>query len=129
MKPADKLLSCLDKVRQVKTNRWLALCPAHPDKNPSLQITETEDGTLLVKCWAGCTTAEITRAVSLEMRDLFPCNKDSNHHLPNRTAVAHERLILRLGQALIREGAELTEEDKQRFALAHNRLASLESKA
>ena len=129
MKPADKLLSCLDKVRQVKTNRWLALCPAHPDKNPSLQITETEDGTLLVKCWAGCTTAAVTRAASLEMRDLFPGNKNSNYQLPNRTAVAHERLILRLGQALIREGAELTEEDKQRFALAHNRLASLESKA
>lgn len=129
MKPADKLLSCLDKVRQVKTNRWLALCPAHPDKNPSLQITETEDGTLLVKCWAGCTTAEVTRAASLEMRDLFPGNKDSNHHLPNRAAVAYERLILRLGQALLREGTELTEEDKQRFALAHNRLASLESKA
>lgn len=129
MKPADKVLSCLDKVRQVKTNCWLALCPAHADKNPSLQITETEDGTLLVKCWAGCTTTEITRAASLEMRDLFPGNKDSNTHLPNRTAVAHERLILRLGQALLREGAELTEEDKQRFALAHNRLASLESKA
>ncbi|MBX9764778.1 MAG: virulence-associated protein E [Pseudomonadaceae bacterium] len=129
MKPADKLLSCLDKVRQVKTNRWLALCPAHPDKNPSLQITETEDGTLLVKCWAGCTTAAVTRAASLEMRDLFPGNKNSNYQLPNRTAVAHERLILRLGQALLREGTELTEEDKQRFALAHNRLASLESKA
>ncbi len=129
MKPADKLLSCLDKVRQGKTNRWLALCPAHPDKNPSLQITETEDGTLLVKCWAGCTTAAVTRAASLEMRDLFPGNKNSNYQLPNRTAVAHERLILRLGQALLREGTELTEEDKQRFALAHNRLASLESKA
>ena len=129
MKPADKLLSCLDKVRQVKTNRWLALCPAHPDTNPSLQITETEDGTLLVKCWAGCTTAEITRAVCLEMRDLFPGSKGSNQHLPSSRAVAHERLILRLGKALIREGVELTEEDKQRFALAHNRLASLESKA
>ena len=129
MKPSDKLLSRLDKVRQVKTNRWLALCPAHPDKNPSLQITETEDGTLLVKCWAGCTTAAVTRAASLEMRDLFPGNKNSNYQLPNRTAVAHERLILRLGQALLREGTELTEEDKQRFALAHNRLASLESKA
>lgn len=129
MKPADKFLSHLNKVRQVKTNRWLALCPAHLDKNPSLQITETEDGTLLVKCWAGCTTAEITRAACLEMRDLFPGNKGSNQHLPSRRAVAHEQLILRLGQALLREGAELTEEDKQRLALAHSRLASLESRA
>lgn len=129
MKPADKFLSHLDKVRQVKTNRWLALCPAHPDKTPSLQISETEDGTLLVKCWAGCKTAAIISAAGLEMRDLFPGHKAKNQHLPNHTAVAHERLILRLGQALLHQGAELTEEDKQRFELAHKRLASLESRA
>lgn len=130
MKPADKILSRLDKVRQVKTNRWLSLCPAHPDKNPSLQITETADGTLLLKCWAGCTAAEIISATGLKMRDLFPGNNaDKNHHLPSRAAVAHEQMIVRLGKALLDTGAELTDEDKQRFELAHSRLASLGARA
>lgn len=128
MTPADKILSRLDKVRLVKTNRWLALCPAHPDKTPSLQITETADGTLLVKCWAGCTAAEVTSAAGLKMRDLFPGNNaGKNHHQPSRTAVAHEQMIVLLGKIQLEAGIELTDEDKQRFELAQSRLASLEA--
>jgi hypothetical protein len=33
---------------------WMARCPAHDDKNPSLSITE-RDGIVLVHCLAGCS--------------------------------------------------------------------------
>lgn len=33
-------------------------CPAHDDRNPSLHVTLT-DGSLLVKCFAGCTQAAV----------------------------------------------------------------------
>ena len=53
MKPADKLLSCLDKVRQVKTNRWLALFPDGPAPFhflicalPAAQVRELRDAVL-----------------------------------------------------------------------------------
>ena len=36
-------------------NGWIARCPAHNDKNPSLSINEGEDGKVLIKCHAGCT--------------------------------------------------------------------------
>ncbi len=67
---ADELLSKLDRVRVHGTNTWSARCPAHPDRNPSLAIAEGERG-LLVKCWAGCTLEEITRALGLTVRNLF----------------------------------------------------------
>ena len=33
---------------------WMARCPAHDDRYPSLSIRETDDGKVLVYCHAGC---------------------------------------------------------------------------
>lgn len=46
------LLQRLNKVKpDGKGGHW-ALCPCHPDKNPSLHITEADDGKLLAHCFA-----------------------------------------------------------------------------
>ena len=66
----DDLLTRLEKVCARGSSKWSARCPAHADKNPSLAIAEGERG-LLVKCWAGCTLDEITRALGLTIRQLF----------------------------------------------------------
>ncbi|WP_458369091.1 virulence-associated protein E [Pseudomonas mandelii] len=130
MMPADKLLSRLDKVREVKPGKWTACCPAHDDKTPSMNITEVEDGKLLVKCWAGCSVAVIMASVELELRDLFP-DSDSQPRRPgpSRAAIELERLVCAIARSLIDQGTELTEVDQRRFKLARERLASMELKA
>ncbi len=68
---AEELLGRLEAVRPQGTGKWQARCPAHaPDRHPSLSIREGERA-LLVKCWAGCTFDELTRALGLSQRDLF----------------------------------------------------------
>jgi hypothetical protein len=47
-------------------------CPAHEDKDPSLSVTVGKDGCALVKCHAGCETADVLAKIGLEMKDLFP---------------------------------------------------------
>jgi len=66
---AADFLQRLQGVRQTARG-WSALCPAHPDKTPSLAIKEGERGVLL-RCWAGCTVEEICAALGLEVKDLF----------------------------------------------------------
>ncbi|NMZ80794.1 virulence-associated protein E [Pseudomonas mandelii] len=130
MMPAHKLLSRLDNVREVKMGKWTACCPAHDDKDPSMNITEVEDGKLLVKCWAGCSVTEILASVELELRDLFPdCGSKPRRLGPSRAAIERERMVHLIGQSLIAQGAELSEEDRHRFELACDRLAGLELKA
>ena len=34
---------------------WIARCPAHEDREPSLSISDARDGKTLVRCHAGCT--------------------------------------------------------------------------
>lgn len=38
---------------------WIARCPAHDDRNPSLSIRATADGTAILKCFAGCERSAI----------------------------------------------------------------------
>lgn len=66
----NDLLSRLDKARQVGPGRWIARCPAHDDRSPSLSILDAGNKVLL-KCHAGCSTEAVVSALGLEMRDLF----------------------------------------------------------
>ena len=63
------LLNSLDKVSQ-RGDQYTACCPAHDDKNPSLAVT-VKDNKILLKCWSGCTTQDITGALGLKVSDLF----------------------------------------------------------
>ena len=47
-----------------------SLC-AHHDRSPSLSIRGTEDGRILIHCFAGCTPAEICAALGIEVAQLF----------------------------------------------------------
>ncbi len=41
-----------------------ARCPCHADINPSLSVTDGQDGKLLVHCFAGCNPVDILRALN-----------------------------------------------------------------
>ena len=53
----------------------MVLCPAHADKNPSLQIT-LKDERWLLRCHAGCEYPRIIEAAGLEERRLFFRDRD-----------------------------------------------------
>jgi hypothetical protein len=69
---AAKLLDRLDKVKATGLGRWLARCPAHEDRGPSLSIRELDDGRVLLHDFGGCGTDDVLGALGLTMSDLFP---------------------------------------------------------
>lgn len=89
---AEELLSRLERVRETAAGQWLACCPAHEDRNPSLSIKRIDDR-LLVHCFAGCSPCDVVAAVGLSLADLF--NRPLSHKKPPLDA--HERR--RNGQA------------------------------
>lgn len=68
----DDFLGKLDGVTSDGKGGWMACCPAHDDHNPSMHVNVGKDGRILVKCYAGCTTADICAALGLKVRDLMP---------------------------------------------------------
>lgn len=68
----EQILSRLDGVKKRGPQGYMAKCPAHDDKTPSLAVTQLSDGRILVKCFAGCGASEIMSQIGLQLADLFP---------------------------------------------------------
>jgi len=125
------LLSQLAGVKKTGVNRWLALCPAHPDKRPSLAVRELDDGRVLVHCFAGCGVEKVLNAVGLEFDALYPEKLISHCLHPERhpfnakdilEAVGNEALIVSVAASTIARGETLVEDDCERLMLASRRL-------
>lgn len=77
-RPIYRVLEQLQRVRQLRDGHYMAICPHHDDHDPSLSIGEADDGTgtVLLHCFAGCTSTEIVKDIGLEMADLFTAWSD-----------------------------------------------------
>jgi hypothetical protein len=70
----------LEKLSNAKCNPkrngkgWVARCPAHDDRRPSLSISEGKGARALVHCHAGCAPERIVAALGLTLADLMPPN-------------------------------------------------------
>lgn len=68
----ENLINRLQKVKRKSRDSWIACCPAHQDKSPSMTIREVEEGKLLIHCFAGCSIEEITSSIGITLSDLMP---------------------------------------------------------
>lgn len=57
--------------RQSGPNRWIAKCPGHVDRSPSLSIAALKDGRVLLHCHAGCEVQAVLEAAGLTFSELF----------------------------------------------------------
>ena len=80
MKPCELVLERLEDVRPTGPDRWMARCPSHHDKRPSLSIREGDDGRFLLYCFAGCGAYRVLDALGLDMADLYPKPLESTPH-------------------------------------------------
>jgi hypothetical protein len=65
----DYVLSKLTGIKRYG-DRWMALCPAHADRNATLSLSE-KDGKILLYCFAGCTLDRVLAALKIDAKDLF----------------------------------------------------------
>ena len=132
---AATLLDRLDGVRQAGPGRWMARCPAHQDRSPSLSVRET-DNRILVHCFGGCDVGEVLVAVGLALADLFdsPLDhhrapvRDRRHQHAAREALklmASESLVVLVAARAIAQGQSLSHRDRERLEDAVMRIAEV----
>ena len=126
----DNLLSRLEKVKRTGSDNWLACCPAHQDRSPSLVIGEKQNGVIVIHCHAGCEPLNILAAVGMEFSDLFP-EKLADHIKPLRRpfpaadvleTLSTELLIVAMAANRLSNGDSLMSADRDRLRLASERI-------
>lgn len=128
----DLLLSRLKKVKATRRDSWLACCPAHDDKNPSMGIKLESDGRILMYCRAGCSTESILDSIGMEFKDLFPERlsnetgfKPVREHFSPRDLlylIQQEARIVCIAAIDLKNGKPLNEVDHKRLITAMERI-------
>lgn len=130
MTPVELVLSRLQDYRDRGNGKYIAKCPAHDDRSPSLSITEGRNGNAVMLCFAECSIDEICAALGLEVSDLFPHTK-SHHAPPQKVRMAltdafhclqYESTIVAIAADILANGRALNEEEHNRLRLAVNKL-------
>lgn len=127
----EEILSRLDKVKRSGPNNWMACCPAHDDRSPSMTIHAADDGRIAVFCHAGCSFEEIKDAVGLGWEPWFPPKQaEDRAPLIRRPfpagdvleALAAEVQIVTLICCDMHKKKEISEDDYTRLWVAYERI-------
>lgn len=111
---AEAIASALQKAKRVRPGKYVACCPAHDDKTPSLSIEDAPNGNVLVHCHAGCSQNAVIDA----LRDLGLWHKPSRkriEYLKNKNLkgeIWRARMILTLAQLGYEQGVVYSEFDR-----------------
>ena len=126
--PIDALLMRLDGVKR-SGDGYIARCPAHDDRAPSLTVRDLDDGRVLLHCFAGCEPEAVLGAIGLDFSDVMPKNlgdlppvRKSFNAEAVLECVAKEALIAQVCAAAMAKGKALSAEDSARLTLASARL-------
>ncbi len=128
----ETLLDRLDGVKHTGPGRFMARCPAHDDRSPSLGVKDCGDGFTVVNCLAGCETEDVLSAVGLSFSDLYPERIGQDHTykpVGQRFDVRQVLRVLRSEATLvaiaaenIAEGITLSDNDRDRVFNASCRI-------
>lgn len=134
--PLAMVLDRLDGVRPAGRD-WVAKCPAHSDRSPSLAVGVSDEQAVLLHCFAGCAAIEVVQAIGLRMSDLYPRPLMLVSGAPARRklalgyesrwraalrAVLHESTIIQVAASDLVQRSGLSEEDHQRLTEAVERI-------
>ena len=133
MSQLDTFLSRLQKVRKTGKDSWLACCPHHGDKNPSMTVSVGSNGIVLCHCHShGCGIDQIAESVGMEVKDLMPENPLYHRARPLKApvnprdalfAVKDDLTSALIMAKMIQAGEKLTEEDTLQLAKIVGRLS------
>lgn len=136
--PADVLLQRLDGVLR-SGKGWRACCPvcSKTSRSRKLAVSDSDDGRVLLYCFAGCDAAAIVQAAGLTLGDLFPerLAADTPEERQRRRRAARESQwgaaldmlcleskVVWFSAADVSQGIALSRDDNARLKLAIERI-------
>jgi hypothetical protein len=132
---AAAMLDRLQRVKQTGPGRWIACCPAHEDRSPSLSIRELGDGRILIHDFGGCDVGDVLGSIGLTLANLFPARLSgggpAGGYAPSHSRIPARDLLMIMSEEVsvicitaseMLDRKTLTEADWERLATAASRI-------
>lgn len=98
-----EIISRLSKVRRTGDGRYVACCPVHSDKSPSLAVTQKPDGIVLAHCFGcGAGGVDICNALGIDPATLFPPSDNPRYQKQSRSGFSAWQMLHSLRDDLVR---------------------------
>jgi hypothetical protein len=122
------ILGQLSKVKKLHKG-YKACCPVHQDKSPSMTITETNDGKILIHCFScGANGKDVVEALGLAPGVLFsgdftpdPAYRKEKY----KDVLLEDHFMIKLYEDSKRNGTFIGHKDYMRYKLAKARTQAL----
>lgn len=121
----------LNGVKQTRHNHYVALCPCHKEKTPSLSITIADDGKTICHCFGcGANGLDVVDALGLTTGELFPDDGDFNREEYQakkqkqflKAQFMSDYVLIQIGESWLKIGRKFTRHDREVFKAAINRI-------
>ena len=127
----NDVLSKLDGVKQVGSNKWKAKCPVHNDNNPSMTVS-LKDNRVLCYCFScQATGKDVAEAIGLPVSSLFADKLQADKSEWRRKKLLEEKasdeMFLKIYRSWEQAGKYIPWSDKKRYKIAINRVQSIEN--
>lgn len=126
------LLNALTDFKQKGKGKYVALCPVHNEKTPSLHIKELSDDRIIMHCFGcGANGVEICQSLNIDLDVLFPEKMPLEGYRRERrpfnaseilSSLLHEATVLSIAASQIVHGKPLNKSDSERIELARKRI-------
>ncbi len=123
----EEILNHLDKVKKTASG-YIACCPVHNDKNPSMSVTE-KDGVVLMHCFScGANGLDVANSLQISPSALF-----TDVMMPVtmtrrlKSDLQTDAYVISIYESTKQSNGRLTYNDFKRYKLARERIKVLDT--
>lgn len=123
----EEILNHLDKVKKTPSG-YVACCPVHDDKNPSMSVTE-KDGVVLMHCFScGANGLDVANSLQISPSALF-----TDVMMPVtmtrrlKSDLQTDAYVISIYESTKQSNGRLTYNDFKRYKLARERIKVLDT--
>ena len=123
----EEILNHLDKVKKTPSG-YVACCPVHDDKNPSMSVTE-KDGVVLMHCFScGANGLDVANSLQISPSALF-----TDVMMPVtmtrrlKSDLQTDAYVISIYESTKQSNGRLTYNDFRRYKLARERIKVLDT--
>jgi hypothetical protein len=119
--PILDVIGRLDHCKSTGEDKYIARCPAHEDRSPSLTIRELADGRILIHCFAGCSPLDVLTSIGLDWESLYPPELEHYSRPRRERSATVDSIVIEIAEHDRANGKRLSKVDVERYREALKR--------